>query len=188
MRLGFENVLEKLVVKYPPNKDTLKERSTEDFMNLCRVGYSLSWKLITKYFLWSFSPFRWEGQLSVSGERMCTVLVNRLEDSTCPVKMWLGKLTALDMTPLVDWAVKPQHKQTRTSWGAYFMIIRYFGFLYKKIYCCFSFQLPWLVEAIRMSTHNKFLRRQINVHCAHLGACAVIRSNNYMHDICWSGI
>ena len=44
-------------------------------------------------------PLIQEGQLSVSGERMCTILVNRLEDS-CPVNMWLGKLTALDMTPL----------------------------------------------------------------------------------------
>ena len=33
------------------------------------VGNILSWRLIMKYF-----------QLSVSGERMCTVLVNRLED------------------------------------------------------------------------------------------------------------
>ena len=41
-----------------------------------------------------------EGQLSVSGERMCTILVNRLEDYTCPVKVRLGKLTMPDMTPL----------------------------------------------------------------------------------------
>ena len=41
-----------------------------------------------------------EGQLSVSGERMCTILVNGLEDKACPVNVWLGKLTALDMTPL----------------------------------------------------------------------------------------
>ena len=40
-------------------------------------------------------PLNQEGQLSGSGERMCTVLVNRLED-----KVWLGKLTALNMTPL----------------------------------------------------------------------------------------
>ena len=45
-------------------------------------------------------PLIQEGQLSVSGERMCTVLVNRFEDEACPVNMWLGKLTALDMTPL----------------------------------------------------------------------------------------
>ena len=36
-------------------------------------------------------PLIQEGQLSVSGERKCTILVNRLE---------VGKLTALDMTPL----------------------------------------------------------------------------------------
>ena len=40
-----------------------------------------------------------QGQLSVSGESMCTILVNCLEDKACPVNM-LGKLTALDMTPL----------------------------------------------------------------------------------------
>ena len=45
-------------------------------------------------------PLIQEGQLSVSGERMCTILVNRLEDLACPIKVWLGKLTALDMTPL----------------------------------------------------------------------------------------
>ena len=38
-----------------------------------------------------------EGHLSVSDERMCTIRVNHLED--CLVKVWLGKLTALDMTP-----------------------------------------------------------------------------------------
>ena len=31
---------------------------------------------------------------------MRTILVNRLEDNACPVNVWLGKLTALDMTPL----------------------------------------------------------------------------------------
>ena len=46
------------------------------------VGNILSWRLIMKYFLRSFSPFRLiqEGQLSVSGERMSTILVNCLED------------------------------------------------------------------------------------------------------------
>ena len=41
-----------------------------------------------------------EGQLSVSGEKMVTILVNRFEDKACPVNVLLGKLTALDMTPL----------------------------------------------------------------------------------------
>ena len=40
-----------------------------------------------------------EGQLSVSGQRMCTILVNHLEDQARPVKVWLGKLTMLKMTP-----------------------------------------------------------------------------------------
>ena len=45
-------------------------------------------------------PLIQEGQLSVSGERMCTILVNGLEDLACPVNVWLGKLTTLDITPL----------------------------------------------------------------------------------------
>ena len=45
-------------------------------------------------------PLIQEGQLSVSGKRMCTILVNRLEDKDCPVNVWLGKLTVLDRTPL----------------------------------------------------------------------------------------
>ena len=47
-----------------------------------KVGNILSWRLIMKYFLRSFSLFRRfkEGQLSVSCERMCKILDNRLED------------------------------------------------------------------------------------------------------------
>ena len=41
-----------------------------------------------------------EGQLSVSGEKMCTILVNCLEDQACSVKVWLGKLAMLYMTLL----------------------------------------------------------------------------------------
>ena len=55
-----------------------------------------------------------EGQLSLSGEKLCTILVNHLEDFSCPVR--LGKLTTLDMTPLgFDWVVKPQHKTKNKS-------------------------------------------------------------------------
>ena len=43
-----------------------------------------------------------DGQLSVSGERLCTLLVKHFEDQTCPVKVWLGKLTTLIMIPLVN--------------------------------------------------------------------------------------
>ena len=41
-----------------------------------------------------------EEQLSVSGKRICTILINCIEDLVYPVKVWLGKLTVLDMTPL----------------------------------------------------------------------------------------
>ena len=46
------------------------------------VGNILSWRLIMKYFskVILSLPLIQEGQLSVSGERMCTILVNHLED------------------------------------------------------------------------------------------------------------
>ena len=56
-----------------------------------------------------------EGQLSVSGERMCTILVNRLEDKACPVNVWWGKLTALNMTPL-GWLGCKTSMQTNKNW------------------------------------------------------------------------
>ena len=52
------------------------------------------------------------GRLSVSGERMCTILVNRLVDQACPVNVWLGKLTAFDMTPL-GWLGRKTSTQTK---------------------------------------------------------------------------
>ena len=65
-------------------------------------------------------PLIQEGQLSVSCERMRTILVNSLEDLACPVKVWLGKLpggklSTPDMTPLgwPHWALKPQHKKKK---------------------------------------------------------------------------
>ena len=46
-----------------------------------KVSNILSWRLIMKYFLVFLSlPLIQEGQLSVSGERMGTILVNSLED------------------------------------------------------------------------------------------------------------
>ena len=45
--------------------------------NPAEVGNILSWRSIMKCFLRSLIQ---EGQLSVSGERICTILVNRLED------------------------------------------------------------------------------------------------------------
>ena len=55
-----------------------------------------------------------EWQLSVSGERMCTILVNRLEGLACPVNVWLGKLTALDMTTL-GWLGRKTSTQTNNT-------------------------------------------------------------------------
>ena len=72
-----------------------------------------------KYFLRSFSPLRWfkKGSLSISGEKMCTILVNRLDDKSCVVKVWLGKLTALDMTPL-GWLGRKTSTQTKKTFAS----------------------------------------------------------------------
>ena len=39
-------------------------------------------------------PLIQERQLSFSGERICTILVNHLEDEACLVKVWLAQLIA----------------------------------------------------------------------------------------------
>ena len=55
---------------------------------------------------------------------MCAILVNRLEDLACPVNVWLGKLTALDMTPL-GWLGRKSSTQTKewslgdTDWSLF---------------------------------------------------------------------
>ena len=81
-----------------------------------------------------------EGHLSVSGERMCTILVNRLEDLACPVNVWLGKLSTLDMTPRGWLAIKPQHKQTNLT-------------LCLSVFCSFVFQRSEACE-ISLSAAN----------------------------------
>ena len=72
-----------------------------------------------------------EGQLSVSGERMCTILVRGL---SLPVNVWFGKLTALNMTPL-GWLGRKTSTQTiaECGWsgwrGGYLLSIAYRQFL-----------------------------------------------------------
>ena len=51
----------------------------------------LSWRLIMKYFLRSFSPFRRfkKGSCHFLAKECAQVLVKRLEDRACPGKVWL---------------------------------------------------------------------------------------------------
>ena len=63
--------------------------------------------------------------------------------------------------------------------------------LYKSKCCGYSFELPQLVEAIQMSTHNICFYKKVDtntyigcnlkttklIHCVLIGVCAVIRSN-----------
>ena len=65
----------------PASVAQLDARPTSD-QEVCRVGNILSWRFdhkISSTAILSL-PLIQEGQLSVSGERMCTILVNRLED------------------------------------------------------------------------------------------------------------
>ena len=69
---------------------------------------------------WSWNIFSCqEGQMSVTGERMCTILVNRLEDYACPVSVRLSKLTALDTSPLgwLDRKTSPQRNKQGQGHG-----------------------------------------------------------------------
>ena len=61
-------------------------------------------------------PLIQEGQLSVSDKRMCTILVNRLEDWACPLNVWLDKLTALDMS-LLGWLGRKTSTHTKNFSG-----------------------------------------------------------------------
>ena len=68
-------------------------------------------------------------------------------------------------------------------------------FLYKGIYCGYSFELHRQVDAIQMSTHKICLYKEVDkkytscnqkttelLDCAIIGICAVIRSNTVDHD------
>ena len=55
--------------------------------------------------------------------------VNRLEDYACPVNVWLGKLTTLDMTPL-GWLGRKTSTQTLASMW-HFLVCTIVGFLTK---------------------------------------------------------
>ena len=83
--------------------------------NPCWVGNILSWRFDHDIFSTVFLSLFLiqEGQLSVYGERMCAVLVNRLEDWVYPVKVWFGKPTMLKMTP-ISWLGRKTSTQTST--------------------------------------------------------------------------
>ena len=63
------------------------------------------------------------GQLSVTGERMCTVLINRLGSL---LRNYVVRLIdRLDMTIVVDWDVKPQIKRNKTTAKFYVAFLPY---------------------------------------------------------------
>ena len=42
--------------------------------------------------------------------------------------------------------------------------ISFSDFLYESICCGYSFELPWLVEAIQMSTHNICFYKEVDTN------------------------
>ena len=97
--------------------------------------------------IWSWSIFCCHSLCSVDSrravasfrQRMCTVLVNCLEDLSLPRKVWLGKLTTLDMTPL-RWLSSKTSTQTNKSVQKYW----YFSYMYfsQNICCGYSLEVP----------------------------------------------
>ena len=61
-------------------------------------------------------PFFWfkKGICQFLVKKMCTILVNRIEDYACPIKIRLGKVTALEMTPMV-WLGRKTSTQTQNQ-------------------------------------------------------------------------
>ena len=76
-------VIRKLLVRPPPGRQH----------SFVEIEYEIFSTVILSL------PLIQEGLLSVSCERMCTILVNR-SVKACPVKVWLAKQTALDITQL----------------------------------------------------------------------------------------
>ena len=75
------------------------------------------------------------------------------------------------------------------------MYMRYYYFLYKSIFCGYSFELHRQVDAIQMGTQNICIFKAVDknytgcnlktaesLDCALIGVCAVIRSNTVSED------
>ena len=96
-----------------------------------------SWNIFYSHSL----PLIQEGQFSISGKRMCAILVNHLEDLACSLKVWLGKLTMLNMTPL-SWLGHKISTQTKINaflvekkcliWSCRVTMVHYFHIHHKN--------------------------------------------------------
>ena len=81
------------------------------------VGNILSWRLIMKYFLRSFSPFRWFKKGSCQflakecAQYWLTALRTKPAQWTCGYVNWPRST----WPHWVDWAVKPRHKQNKIT-------------------------------------------------------------------------
>ena len=100
-----------------------------------------------------FLPLIQEEQLSVSGERMWEILVNHVEDHAYPIKVWLGKLTALDMTPL-GWLGRKTSTQTDIDIGVVVTLWGRFSASYrlKSQYHC---HLYWMFRSLQLKTTER---------------------------------
>ena len=85
-----------------------------------KPGPILSWRLIMKLFLWSFSslPLNHSRRVVVSYKRKYVheALVNCLF-KLAQVKVWLGELTLPPWPQLLTWDVKQQNKSSNFPWS-----------------------------------------------------------------------
>ena len=147
------------------------------------VGNTLSWRLIMKNFSTVILslPLIQEGQLSVSGERMCTILVNCLEDKACPVNVWLGKLTALDMTPL-GWLGRKTSTQTNkiSIVCSTTNICEPYTYLF-KIDNCVLYVLMMNVREFYHQIHEVGISLLLLIHHLNFPKCQSVQPINFHH-------
>ena len=76
--------------------------------NPAEVGNILSWRLIMKYFLRPFSPFRWfkKGSWQFLAKECAQYCL-----TACPVNVWIGKLT----WPHLGWLGRKTSTQTKLN-------------------------------------------------------------------------
>ena len=137
-------------------------------------------RLIMKYFLCSFSSFHCfnEGSYQFLVKECVQVLVGHLEDYACPGKVWLGKLTALDMHLVHKPPTQTNHQNLI---GFQIFCLRIFTQTdYKKSSTLYVFQpvrLPAVSVPIRQQDSHYFWKL-----CLH--GCHIINYFDYLHMSC----
>ena len=145
------------------------------------VGNILSWRLIMKYFLRSFSLFADSTRVVVS------LWWNNVHNSglSCPVNVWLGKLTALDMTPL-GWLGRKTSTQTNKTTDCSIVVWVLFvlcscslrGFCFRILFC------SSLYNASYTTVNTRYNDRICSQRCCHYNGFAFCKESLMDRMIC----